>query len=359
MRNACITALEYYLPEQRLNNEDLIDLFPGRSAEELAEKTGIWSRSIAGAKECCSDMGVAAAQRIMASGACTPDQIDFILFCTETPDYFLPATACLVQDRLGIPVHAGALDFNLGCSGYVYGLGLAKGLIQSGQANRVLLITADVITRFIEKHDRSSRVIFGDGASATIIEAIESDDEIGLGPFLYGTDGRGAQNLIVRDGAFRDRPAGENGLDHCAIPTLRMDGQKILEFAVRNVPNQVRKLLADAGLDQGDADLFVFHQASKYVLEMLRHILDIPEEKFCVSFVDCGNTVSSTIPIALRRAIDEGQLVPGKKVLLCGYGVGLSWATTIVKWTPVKCLSPNTPNTAMYVSNGHPKPQSA
>lgn len=302
-------------------------------------------------------MGVAAAQRVMASGACTPDQIDFILFCTETPDYFLPATACLVQDRLGIPIHAGALDFNLGCSGYVYGLGLAKGLIQSGQANRILLITADVLTKFIGKRDRSARVVFGDAATATIIEAVKSNDEIGLGPFIYGTDGRGAQNLIVRDGALRALSSGQNGSGHSGFPMLRMDGQKILEFAIRTVPDQVKKLLADAGLDREDVDLFVFHQASKYVLEMLRHILEIPEDRFYVSLVDCGNTVSSTIPIALRRAIDECQLVPGNKVVLCGYGVGLSWGATIVKWTPVKCLNLNTRNPAIHASNGHPKVQ--
>jgi 3-oxoacyl-[acyl-carrier-protein] synthase-3 len=299
-------------------------------------------------------MGVAAAEMVMASGACTPDQIDFILFCTETPDYFLPATACLVQHRLGIPVHTGALDFNLGCSGYVYGLGLAKGLIQSGQATRVLLITAEVITKLIAKSDRAARVVFGDAASATIIEAVESDDEIGLGPFLYGTDGRGAQNLIVREGGLRAMSLGQQASASSPVPTLRMDGQKILEFAIRTVPDQVRKLLANAGLDGGDVDLFVFHQASKYVLEMLRHLLKIPEERFCVCLADCGNTVSSTIPIALRRAIDQGQLVPGKRVVLCGYGVGLSWGATIVKWTPMTCLSLSQQSAALHAAKGHP-----
>ena len=337
MRNACITAIEYYLPEQKLTNHELAGLFSGRTPEEIAHKTGVSSRSVAAEEECCSDLGVTAAQKAFASGTCTPDDIDFLLFCTETPDYFFPATACLAQARLGIPVSAGALDFNLGCSGFVYGLGLAKGLIQTGQANRVLLITADLLSRFIGATDRAARAVFGDAGAATIIEAVDSDDEIGLGSFVYGTDGRGAEHFILREGALRglssnhQKPSGGAGL-----PALKMNGQKIMEFAIGTVPDQIRRLLTRAELSIADVDLFVFHQSSRYVLEMLRHILHIPEEKFFISLEDCGNTVSSTIPVALRRASGEGKLLPGHTVVTCGYGVGLSWGASILKWTPLK-----------------------
>src|SRR6185436_14441853 len=192
---ATISAIEYYLPDQVLTTSALAAEFPDWSVQKIEEKTGIHNRHVAACDECSSDLAVSAAQRLFDSGVCRPEAIDFILLCTQSPDYFLPTTACLVQDRLGIPTTAGALDFNLGCSGYIYGLGLAEGLISSEQASNVLLITAETYSKFIHPLDKSVRTIFGDGAAATLLQAVDAERPL-IGPFVYGSDGSGGPNLI-------------------------------------------------------------------------------------------------------------------------------------------------------------------
>src|SRR5579884_3376661 len=209
--HAAIEAIEYHLPEAVLSTSDLANAFPGWSVEKIDEKTGIHERHIAAPDECASDLGIAAARKLFDSGACRPEDIDFVLLCTQSPDYFLPTTACLVQDRLGIPTHAGAFDFNLGCSGYIYGLGIAEALIASGQASRVLLLTAETYTKFLHPRDKSVRTIFGDAAAATLLRATDSKEPL-LGPFVYGTDGKGAPNLIVRTGGMRQARSAETGV---------------------------------------------------------------------------------------------------------------------------------------------------
>src|SRR3974377_857998 len=169
--HGCISAIEYFLPEKTVSTADLSAAFPDWSVEKIDSKTGICDRHVVSAEECSSDLAFAPAQKLFQSGACRPDQIDFAMLCTQSPDYFLPTTACLLQDRLGLPTSAGALDFNLGCSGYIYGLGLAEGLISSGQASNVLLVTAETYSKFMHPRDKSVRTIFGDAAAATLITA--------------------------------------------------------------------------------------------------------------------------------------------------------------------------------------------
>ena len=202
MQQASISAIEYYLPDAVVSTSDLAAQFPEWSVEKIDRKTGIERRHIAAADQCSSDLAFEAASKLFASGKYSPESVDFILLCTQSPDYFLPTTACILQNRLGIPTTAGALDFNLGCSGFVYGLGLAQGLVSSGQASNVLLLTAETYTKFVHERDRSVRTIFGDAAAATLITAVEADRPY-MGPFLYGTDGRGAENLIVKTGGMR------------------------------------------------------------------------------------------------------------------------------------------------------------
>src|ERR1039458_9298547 len=187
---ASISAIEYYLPGNTVSTEDLSAQVPEGSVAKMDEKPGIRNRHIAAPDECSSDLAVAAARQLFASGACRPEDIDFILLCTQSPDYFLPTTACLIQDRLGIPTTAGALDFNLGCSGFIYGLGLAQGLIASGQASKVLLLTAETYSKFMNPSDRSVRTIFGDAGAATLLESRGEEHPL-IGPFVYGTDGSG------------------------------------------------------------------------------------------------------------------------------------------------------------------------
>jgi 3-oxoacyl-[acyl-carrier-protein] synthase-3 len=336
-----LAAISYALPKRSLTNEQLAADFPDWTVGKIENKTGIKARHISAADECSSDLGVAAAEALFAEGSCSAEDIDYLLFCTQSPDYFLPTTACLIQDRLGIPISAGALDFNLGCSGYIYGLGLARGLIESQQANRVLLITAETYTKLIHPADRSVRTLFGDAGAATLIERAtdRSDGKPGIGPFVYGTDGRGADNLIVPVGGFRNQPDELSDKETTdskgnvrAPNNLYMNGGEIFSFTIRVVPHAIGELLEKAQLDLNDVDLFIFHQANTFMLNHLRKSLSIPQEKFYVSLSDIGNTVSCTIPIAMRRAMDDGAIRQGMKVMLVGFGVGYSWGATLVRF---------------------------
>ncbi len=337
--HAKLAAIEYYLPEAVISTADLAAEFPEWSVEKIDDKTGIRERHIAAPNECSSDLAVAAARRLFDSGVCRPHDIDFVLLCTQSPDYFLPTTACLVQAELEIPTTAGALDFNLGCSGYVYGLGLAEGLIASGQARKLLLLTAETYSKFLHPLDKSVRTIFGDAAAATLLVAADSPDPL-LGPFVYGTDGSGAPNLIVRTGGMREARTPQTGAaieddsgNTRSQDNLFMDGAEIFNFTLSAVPKSVNALLEKAALTLEQVDLFIFHQANKYMLDHLRKRIKIPPEKFLVSMAHCGNTVSSTLPIALKHAAQEGRLHDGALVMLVGFGVGYSWGATLLRWT--------------------------
>jgi 3-oxoacyl-[acyl-carrier-protein] synthase III len=333
---AIVRAIEYHVPESVLTNSELAQQYPEWTAERIEKKLGIVERHIAADDETASDLGVKAAERLFESGICKPSDVDYLLFCTQSPDYFLPASACVMQTRLGIPQTAGALDFNLGCSGYIYGLSLAKGLVETDQARNVLLITADTYSKMLHPQDKSVRTLFGDGAAATLIQAAQLPTPA-IGPFVMGTDGRGAKNLIVEAGAFRKREAAnqpvfdENGNPQCDS-YLYMNGGEIFTFTLDTVPKVVGDLLAKVHLQMTDIDLFVFHQANKYMLDFLRQKCGIPEAKFYVCLRDFGNTVSSTIPIGLKHAADAGVLRPGATVMLVGFGVGYSWGATLIRW---------------------------
>ncbi len=324
---AYIQAVAYHLPDQVVTNEDLARQYPEWSVQKIAAKTGILQRHIARENECASDLAHAAALKLFAGGAVLPADVDFILLCTQSPDYFLPTTACLLQDRLGIPKSAGALDFNLGCSGYIYGLSLAKGLVETGQARRVLLLTAETYSKFIGADDKSARTIFGDAAAATLVAAREGDEADAIGPFVFGTDGSGGGNLIVGAGGARKPGDGGNPLPH-----LYMNGPAIFNFTLSVVPSTVDQLLRRADLALEDIDLFVFHQANQYMLEHLKTKVHVPDEKFFLHLAGCGNTVSSTIPIALVEAQKAGRLAKGGRVMLLGFGVGYSWGGAMIRW---------------------------
>lgn len=333
---AFLAAVRSVLPEASLDNEALASQYEGWSASKILEKTGIRSRRIAAPHECASDLAVRAAQTLMDATGLEPASVDFLLYCTQTPDYLLPTTACVLQDRLGLSTSCGALDFNLGCSGYVYGLGLAKALIESGQARTVLLLTADTYSKLINPADKSVRTLFGDAACATLIVA--GDQASLVGPFVYGTDGAGAENLIVPTGGMR-RPtqshapltSDESG-NARTVNDLYMNGAEVFNFTLRVVPTAVAELLRRADISADAVDLFVFHQANRFLLDHLRRKLRIPTERFVIDLEDVGNTVSCSIPLALERAQLQGRLAPGALVMLVGFGVGYSWGATLVRW---------------------------
>ena len=303
-----IKDIAYYLPEKVLTNAQLADEFPEWTTDKIAQKLGISERHIAAPDETVTDMSVRAAEALFDKGL-DRSQIDFVLLCTQSPDYMLPSSACIVQHRLGLSTQCGAFDFNLGCSGYEYGLVVAKGLIQSGAAHNVLLITAEMYTKYLSQDDKGNRTIFSDGASATWV-GTEGFAEIG--ECSLGTDGSGADYLIVRP----NEP-------------LYMDGGAIFDFSSDVVPQMVEDVLIKSGLHKEDINLWVFHQANKYMINYIRKMLEINKERFYIYMEHVGNTVSSTIPIALSAARKEGKL--HGNVLLAGFGVGLSWGTVLLQ----------------------------
>jgi 3-oxoacyl-[acyl-carrier-protein] synthase-3 len=332
MKQTYIKAISYYLPERILSNQDLIQNFPEWSVEKVVSKLGISERHVVDDNECASDLAYNAAKKMFDEHSINPQSIDFILLCTQSPDYLLPTTACILQNRLGIPTTAGALDFNLGCSGYVYGLSLAKGLICAGIAVNVLLLTAETYTKHIHPKDKGNRAIFGDGASATLIS---TDGFAEIKNFSLGTDGKGAENLIIKTGGLRnpnklnDIKFDENG-NPISSDHLYMDGAEIFAFTLANVPLLVEDTLKKNDLNQSDINLFLFHQANKYMMNFLRKKIKIEEENFYYCLEKFGNTVSSTIPIALYEAQKENKL--NGYVLLAGFGVGYSWGGVILKF---------------------------
>jgi len=337
MSKAAIRHISIHLPVQTLTNQRLAQEYQDWDEAKILEKTGIAVRHIAGPDECSSDLGVAAAEKLFASGVCARDDVDFLFLCTQSPDYFLPTTACLMQDRLGLKTGCGALDFNQGCSGFVYGLSLAKGMVETADCRNVLLITAETYSKFVNPRDRSARTIFGDGAAATLVSAVESDRDL-IGPFAFGTDGKGAGHLIVPAGGFRCPRSSETAIETQdrggnwrSKQDLFMNGPEILNFTIRVAPVMLNQLLEKACLEIEDIDYFVFHQANRFMLDHLRNKLKIPAEKFCVCLENCGNTVSSTIPIALESAMQDSHIRTGSRVLLLGFGVGLSWAGAIIE----------------------------
>ena len=327
---AYIKDIAYYLPAQVLTNEQIAAEFPEWSAEKVANKVGITERHIAAPDETATDMAYQAAERLFAQGV-DRASIDFVLLCTQSGDYFLPSSACILQDRLGLSKNCGALDFNLGCSGYEYGLAIAKGLIVAGISKNILLLTSETYTKYLHPQDKGNRTIFGDGASATLVSTKGFAE---IGEVVLGTDGSGAENLIVRSLGARHKELlhdlrinEEEGLvsgDH-----LYMHGGNVFNFTADVVPPMVEELLQKSGLAQDEIDLWVFHQANKYMINYLRKLLDIDKERFYIYMEHVGNTVSSTIPIALVEARKENKL--HGNVLLAGFGVGLSWGGIMLK----------------------------
>ena len=299
----------FVLPGKTLDNAALVALFPEWTEEKIASKTGILSRRVAESDESAIDLAVRAGEKLFADFAIQPSAIDFVLLCTQSPEYRLPSSACLLQHRLGIPTTAGAVAFDHGCSGFIYGLSLAKGLIAAGLAGNVLFVTAETYTKYLAPDDKSTRSIFGDGAAATLIDA---ETAAKIGAFSFGTDGAGAEKLIVRNGC------------------LFMDGPEIFNFTLDVVPKTIDDVLARNGLSRDDIDLYVFHQANKFMLDSIRKVNGLPRDKFYVNLENTGNTVSCTIPIALRQLADAGRLRTGMKIMLMGFGVGLSWGATIL-----------------------------
>jgi len=332
-----ILGISYHLPERMETNEDLKRENPDWRIDELYAKSGISIRHVAAEDETASDLGYEAARKLLERNCVATDEIDYIIYCTQSPDYYLPSGACILQDRLGLGKHVGAFDFNLGCSGFVYGLQMSKSLIASGEARNVLLITADTYCKVIHPNDRAVRTLFGDGAAATLIGSAE--DKGSIDRFVVGTNGAGAENLIVPSGGFRTPRSPETAVEAMdevgcirSRDNLFMDGPAIFAFALTTVPRALSALLKKAELALDDVDWYVYHQANKYMLDHLARRSKIPSEKMLIDVDTVGNTVSASIPLAISRAVDAGKIKSGQRLVLVGFGVGYSWGACDIIW---------------------------
>lgn len=331
---AFIKAISYYLPERVVANEELVKEFPEWSVDKVAQKVGVDSRHLAAPDETAGDMAEKAAHKLFEEYQVDPRSIDFLLLCTQSSDYFLPSTACILQDRLGIPTSAGAFDYNLGCSGCIYGMAIAKGLIVAGIAKNVLLLTAETYNKYLHPSDKSNRSIFGDGAAACLIST-EGFAEIG--EFSLGTDGSGADNLIVKTGASRQKETTgkyiEDDEGHVWYDDyLYMNGSNIFNFTLDAVPAMMKEILDKNKLEKDQIGYYVFHQANKFMLNTIRKVCFLPKDKFYVNLSCTGNTVSSTVLIGLKDCIDNQVISRGDNVMIAGFGVGLSWGGTVLRF---------------------------
>jgi len=331
---AFIKHISYYVPEKKLTNDELAVLFPEWDADSIFQRTGIKERGISAENELSSDKAVKAANLLFSEYDIDISTIDFLIFCTQTPDYITPSSACLIQHRLGLKKSIGALDVNLGCTGFVYILGLAKGMIEANIARNILLLNSESLTGLLHPKDKSSRIVFGDAATAVLVSG---RDNQGIGEFVFGTNGVGADYMIIKAGGFRN-PFKDNIITEFTDDTgntssdefFYMKGTSILSFTLDVGPKMVNELLQMTSQTKDDIDYYIFHQANAFVLQLLQKKLNIPSERFCINLSNTGNTVSCTIPIALRDSLDTGKIKQGDKVMCVSFGVGLSWAATII-----------------------------
>lgn len=327
---ALIKAIEYVYPSTKVSNEDLMGLFPDYDFTKFEEKVGIKNRYWVKENETAFDLAVLASEKLLQR--IDKNEIDYILYCTQSPEYFLPTTACILQDKLGLRKNIGALDFNLGCSGFTSGVSLAKGLINSGQVKNVLLVTAETYSKYLHSNDRSNRAIFGDAATATLISFSENE---GIGDFLFGTDGAGFDKLIVKNGCSRfpfDYAPEEITYGSENIYTdnhLYMNGPEVFNFTSEVIPNFTKEILGKNNLQIDDVNQFVFHQANAFMLNFMRKKIKINSEKFYIDLLDGGNTVSNTIPIALKKYSEN--ITAEEDLIIVGFGVGLSWSGGLIK----------------------------
>jgi len=326
MIGTMIEKIDYYLPDQVLSNTDLEKIFPEWDSSKIEKKVGIVRRHIASDNESALDMGVKAAEIVLKDY--NRADIDFLIFCTQSPEYFLPSGACIIQDKLNLRKNIGAFDINLGCSGFVYMLSLADSLIKNSQAEKILLIASETYTKQINSTDKSNRTIFGDASSAIIISR---SDKNKIFNYIYGTDGSGFNKLIVKKGGFACLENYDYEESEQPDEFLYMNGHDIFNFTIDVIPGLVTDCLNKNNLNLDDIDMYIFHQANKYILDFLRKKIKIPKDKFYVNLEHTGNTVSSTIPIALKQCLDKNLIKQGDKVMIVGFGVGLSWAANIIE----------------------------
>ena len=330
---ATIRAISTYLPATIENNSEIIDA-------RFIKKIGVQRRHLCGKEESAGDLAFCAAEKLFAEYNIDRHETDFILLCTQHPDHLGPHTSGHLQHRLGLKKSVGTMDIALGCSGYVYGLAVAKGLIETGLVKKILFITSSVYTKYINARDKSTRPLFGDGATATWIDGGEEEN---LRAFVFGTDGSRFDKLIIPVGGSRALPrdnpeifsTDDNG-NYRSNYEIFMDGMAITYFTLREVPPLVEKVLAAAKLTRDDLDYCIFHQANKFMMTYLRDKAGLNDVPFHNDISETGNLVSGSVPLAIEQVVKNFGAKNLKRVMLAGFGVGLSWAGCVADLSGMK-----------------------
>jgi len=326
LRYAAITGTGMYVPGQVVTNDDLSKLVD-TSDEWIRSRTGIAERRIADATETSVSMAVAAARQACAQAGIDSAELDLVIVATYTPDQLMPSVASLVQNELGAK-HAGAFDLNAACSGFVYALSVGSQFVRTGAAEKVLVVGADFVSRFLDFTDRRTCVLFGDGAGAVILEA--SDEPAGLLSMDLGSDGSMGHHLTL---GSPKRYVGLNGARTVDRAFMQMNGQEVYRFAVKVMGEAAATVVERAGLTYDDIDLFIPHQANLRIINHAARRLELPREKVWVNVDRYGNTSNASVPICLVEAEEAGALRRGMNVVLVGFGGGLTWAAGVVRWT--------------------------
>jgi 3-oxoacyl-[acyl-carrier-protein] synthase-3 len=333
MKKAGIKAVECYLPERVLTNDDITAMFPRWDMVRAERLTGIRRRHVEDDNTPASEMACRAASKLFAKDGAGKDSVDFVIVVTQSGDYRMPATACILQNRLGLSRSVGAMDINQGCAGYVYGLMTAKALVECGAAKKILLITVEKTSFFMHPTDATLRTLQGDAATATLVSSERPLAEIGDADF--GTDGGAFDNIIVPYGgsaeALERKMDDTSGARYQHPDFVNMKGMEIFNFSVTEVPETINAALGKNGLAIGDVDYFILHQANAIIIRTIAEKLKIPPEKIPMNIDRVGNTSSCSIPLLLSEVLSDPRIKRGDKILLCGFGVGLSWATTVLR----------------------------
>lgn len=323
-----IVSTGAYVPDEVITNADLERLVE-TSDEWIVTRTGISERRRARPDQATSDLSEVAARRALARAGLEPADLDLVLVGTVTPDMFFPSTACILQDRLGAR-RAGAMDISAACSGFIYGLAVADGLLRSGAARRILLVGAETLTKVIDWTDRNTCVLFGDGAGAVVLAGSDEGGGRLLTTHLFADGGKGHQ-LMMPGGGSR-HPISPAMLEANLHKIKMGNGNEVFKVAVRAMEDAAIVALKAAGLDVHDVDLFIPHQANLRIINAVGQRLGIPEEKVYVNIQRYGNTSAASIPLALDEAVTAGRLTRGDLLLLCAFGGGLTWGSALIRW---------------------------
>ena len=333
-----IIHIEYYLPSGIITNEMLKAEHPDWDIDKVKTKAGVSKRHIAAEGETALDLAIQACQKFFENSGIEKSSVKGIIFCTQSADFIMPSNAFLVQKHFGLSNQVLAFDYNLACSGYVYGLAIARGLIETKVVDNILLINADTYSKFIGEKDRSTKVLFGDAAAVSFIQRAKNQDSDVLDVILESS-GKDFDSFYIPAGGCRNpiseltkKETVDTSGNFRSMENIHMNGFGVWKFISQTVPKQIQHLLRKNDLELDQIDLFVFHQASKLTLDSLVKALKLPEEKIFSNIEQIGNTVSASIPIALKDAIDSGKIKRGDTILISGFGVGLSWGSAIVKY---------------------------